>query len=87
MNTLNVSTCKAAKKFIQTNNIKAEFFDITKQTPTKRRNKSYIKNFNVSIKKLFNSGGMLYRRRNLKEIIPNLNLDEQIDLLLSNGIA
>ncbi|QWQ38817.1 arsenate reductase family protein [Gemella sp. zg-570] len=80
------STCRAAKKFIKNNDIDAEFIDVTKQTPTKEDIKNILKNFGVPIKKLFNSSGILYREGKLKEILPNLSLDEQIDLLLSDGM-
>lgn len=80
------STCRAAKKFINNNNIKASFYDITKEPPTTEEIKSILNTFKIDIKKLFNTSGMKYRELNLKDKLPHIDLDEKIKILISDGM-
>lgn len=80
------STCRAAKKFITNNNLDAEFIDITVEQPSKEEILNILKNFNLDIKKLFNTSGVKYRELKLKEKLNGIPLDEQIDILLSDGM-
>lgn len=80
------STCRAAKKLITTNNIKANFIDITKTTPTKEEIKDILDTFKIPIKKLFNTSGIKYRELALKDKLPTLTNDEAIELLISDGM-
>ncbi|MBF0713947.1 arsenate reductase family protein, partial [Gemella sp. GH3] len=78
------STCRAAKKFINEKNIDAKFIDITKEQPSKEDINKILEQFNIDIKKLFNTSGLKYRELGLKDKLPTLNLEEKIDILLSD---
>ncbi|MDO4813759.1 MAG: Spx/MgsR family RNA polymerase-binding regulatory protein [Gemella sp.] len=80
------STCKAAKKFINSNNIDARFIDITTECPSKEDIARILTTFDIELKKLFNTSGIKYRELGLKDKLPTLSQDEQIEILLSDGM-
>ena len=80
------STCKNAEKFLKDNNIKYEYRDIKLNTPTKEELIDIIKTSNLDIKKFFNTSGLVYRNLNLKDKLDNMNFDEKVVLLSSNGM-
>ena len=80
------STCKNAKKYLDENNIKYIDRGIKEDTPTKEELKGWIEKFNIDIKKLFNTSGLVYRKLNLKEKIENMSMDEKLELLSSDGM-
>lgn len=80
------STCKKAKKFLDDNKIKYDDRHIVEKNPTKEELKSYIKLGNIDIKKLFNTSGVKYKELSLKDKLPEMNEDEKLDLLSSDGM-
>ncbi|MBF0709898.1 MULTISPECIES: Spx/MgsR family RNA polymerase-binding regulatory protein [unclassified Gemella] len=80
------STCRSAKKFINANNIKADFVDIKSSCPSKEDINTILDTFNVELKSLFNTSGNMYRELGLKDKLPTLSQDEQIKILLSDGM-
>ena len=49
------STCKKAKKFLESNNVLAEYIDIKENKPKENEILEIITNYNIPIKKLFNT--------------------------------
>ena len=45
----------------------------------------WIEKSGLSIKKFFNTSGVLYKEIGLKDKLPNMSYDEQIELLASDG--
>ncbi len=80
------STCKNAKKYLIENNIDFVDRDIKENNPTKKELKEWIIKYNLDIKKLFNTSGILYRELNLKDKLKEMNIDEKIAILSSNGM-
>lgn len=80
------STCKKAKKFLDDNKIKYDDRHIVEKNPTKEELKSYMKLGNIDIKKLFNTSGVKYKELSLKDKLPEMNEDEKLDLLSSDGM-
>ena len=80
------STCKNAKKYLDDNNIEYTDRQIKEDTPTKEELKKWIDKFNIDIKKLFNTSGLIYRDLNLKEKLNDMSMDEKLNLLSSNGM-
>lgn len=80
------STCKNAKKYLDENNI--EYIDrgIKEETPTKDELREWIEKFDIDIKKLFNTSGLIYRNLNLKDKLKNMSMDEKLELLSNNGM-
>ena len=80
------STCKKAKKWLEENNI--EFIDrnIVEETPTTKELNEWIKMSKIEIKKWFNTSGLKYKELNLKEKLLDMENEEKIDLLASDGM-
>ena len=68
------TTCKKAKKFLIDNNIEFEDRDITLNNPNEEE-----------LKKFFNTSGILYREMNLKDKLKEMNEEEMIKLLATDG--
>ena len=80
------STCKKAKEYLEKNNIEFKERNIVTETPTKEELKDWLKRYNISIDKLYNTSGMKYRELNLKEKRQTLSLEEQLTILSSDGM-
>lgn len=80
------STCKKAKQFLIDNNIDFNDREIKEKTPTVEELKTWINKYNIDIKKLFNTSGLIYRNLNLKDKIDSMNLAEKLTLLSSNAM-
>jgi arsenate reductase len=80
------TTCQKAKKFLDGNKVKYEERHIVTETPSVEELNEIIKKSGLSVNKLFNTSGMLYRSMNLKEELKSLTDEEMISLLASNGM-
>ena len=80
------STCKKAKKFLDDNNIDYKDRPIKEENPTYDELKSWIEKYNIDIKKLFNTSGLIYRNLNLKDKLKDMTDDEKIKILATNGM-
>lgn len=80
------STCRKAKKYLDTNKIDYEFRDIKEDNPSKEELKDWIKKSNLDIKKFFNTSGTIYRELNLKDKLSSMTDDEKIELLATDGM-
>lgn len=80
------TTCKNALEYLKGKNI--EFIDrqIKEDIPTKNELSWWINKFDIDIKKLFNTSGLLYRKLNLKEKLKDMSDEEKIELLSSDGM-
>ena len=80
------STCKKAKKFLDDRNINYIDRQIKDDNPKYDEIKRWICKYNISIKKLFNTSGILYREMNLKEKLNTMSDDEMIKTLSQDGM-
>ena len=80
------STCKKAKKFLDHNNIKYTDRNIVTDNPTKEELKIFFEKSGKDIKTFFNTSGNLYKELNLKDKLPNMTLDEKLELLSTDGM-
>lgn len=80
------STCKKAKKWLDDHNIKYEDRHIIDNNPTFDELKEWYHKSNLDIKRFFNTSGMLYKEMNLKNKLPNMNEDEMLEILSTNGM-
>lgn len=80
------TTCKKAKKWLDEHNIQYSDRPIKEQTPTYEELSKWIKKFDISIKKLFNTSGLKYRELNLKEKLEDMSDLEKLKLLSSDGM-
>ena len=80
------STCRKAKKFLDDNNIKYVDRNIVTDNPTKEELEKFLKLSGKDIKSFFNTSGNLYKELRLKDKLPNMSLDEKLELLSTDGM-
>ena len=80
------STCIKAKKYLQSLSVDFEDRHIVEDTPSKEELTNWWKQSELPLKKFFNTSGKLYKEMNLKEKLPAMSEEEQLELLSSNGM-
>ena len=78
-------TFKKAEIWHIENGIEFDERDIVINKPTAHELKLWIEKSDLSIKKFFNTSGVLYREMGLKDKINDMSFDEQIEILSSDG--
>ena len=80
------STCKKAKKWLDDHNITYTDRHIVEENPTYDELKEWYIRSGLPFKKFFNTSGMLYKEQKLKDRLPKMSEDEQLQLLATNGM-
>ena len=80
------TTCQKAKKWLDEKGITYELRDIKENNPTVSELKEWYKISGLPLKKFFSTSGLLYKSMNLKNKLPEMSDDEQIELLASDGM-
>ena len=79
-------TCIKARKWLDAHGITYEIRDIITHNPSTAEIGSWLKASNLPIRKFFNTSGMLYKEMKLKDKLPTMSEDEQLQLLSTNGM-
>ena len=77
-------TCRKAKKWLEENGIPYNNRLIVEENPTKEELKLWIPKSGLPIRKFFNTSGVVYKKLKLKDKLPAMTEEEQIELLASN---
>lgn len=80
------TTCQKAKKWLDDHNITYDERNIKENNPSYDELKEFYIKSNLPLKKLFNTSGLLYKSMNLKDKLPSINEDEQLQLLTTDGM-
>lgn len=80
------STCQKAKKWLETHHIAYTERHIVEDRPAYEELKQWYEKSGLPLKRFFNTSGMLYRQMQLKEKLPTMNEDEQLQLLATDGM-
>ena len=80
------STCMKALKWLEENSIEFEERPIKEENPTYEELKAWYEMSGMSLKKFFNTSGLLYKEMQLKDKLPQMSEDEQLELLATNGM-
>ena len=80
------STCKKAKKWLEENNLEFDEKDIVEDNPTFEELKEWYEKSELPLKRFFNTSGMKYRELKLKDKLPDMSEDEQLELLATDGM-
>ena len=80
------STCKKAKKFLDTHHISYIDRHIIDENPTKEELAKWITLSGRDIKTFFNTSGNRYKELNLKEKLKAMSEEEKLNLLASDGM-
>ena len=80
------STCKKAIQWLEENGIAFESRHIVEENPTVQELEMWWKKSGLPLKKFFNTSGNLYKEQNLKDKLPQMSEQEQLELLATNGM-
>ena len=80
------TTCQRAKKWLDDNNVEYVFRDIKLENPTALELKEWYKTSGLPLRKFFNTSGLLYKSMDLKNKLPTMTEEEQINLLATDGM-
>ena len=80
------STCIKALNWLEANNIQFEERSIKEQNPTYEELKAWYQMSGMPLKKFFNTSGLIYKDMQLKDKLPTMSEDEQLQLLATNGM-
>ena len=80
------STCQKAKKWLDAQGISYTERHIVEENPTAQELEEWWKRSGLPLKKFFNTSGNLYKEQNLKDKLPQMSEQEQLQLLATNGM-
>ncbi|MDO5294184.1 MAG: arsenate reductase family protein [bacterium] len=80
------TTCKKAKKWLTDHEVSFEDRDIKEQNPNAEELKEWYGKSGMPLKKFFNTSGNVYKELQLKDKLPNMSEEEQLELLATNGM-
>ena len=80
------STCKKAKNWLESNGVEFEDRHIVENNPTADELKAWYEKSGFPLKKFFNTSGLKYKELGLKDKLPDMTEEEQINLLATDGM-
>ena len=80
------TTCKKAKAWLQSKGLEFTARHIKEENPTAEELALWQEKSGLELKKFFNTSGLVYKDLGLKDKLPGLSREEQLDLLASNGM-
>lgn len=80
------STCKKARKWLDDHGITYTARHIKENNPTYEELKLWLERSGLPIKKFFNTSGQQYKALGLKDRLPSMRVDEQLQLLATDGM-
>lgn len=80
------TTCRKAKKWLEEKGLEFIDRDIKEDNPSKEELKKWLEMSGLPIKKFFNTSGMLYREKGMKDKINTLSEEELLDILSEDGM-
>ena len=80
------STCQKARKWLEERNIPFSARHIKNEKPTYEELKQWYASSGLPLKKFFNTSGLVYKSLNLKEKLPTMTEEEQLQLLATDGM-
>lgn len=80
------TTCKKAKKWLEENGVEFTDRHITEENPTKEELTAWYQKSGLPLKRFFNTSGLKYKELNLKDKLPSMSEEEQLELLSTDGM-
>ena len=80
------STCQKARKWLEANHLEFTERHIVEENPSYEELKEWYAESGLPLKKFFNTSGMVYRDLGLKDKLPTMTEDAQLDLLATDGM-
>ena len=80
------TTCQKARKWLDEQGIAYEERPIKEQNPTAEELQQWHQRSGLPLKKFFNTSGLSYKALGLKEKLPHMTEEEQLELLAGDGM-
>lgn len=80
------STCQKAKAWLEEQNVDFELRDIKVNNPTKEELRAWRQKSGLPLKRFFNTSGLQYKALALKDKLPGMSEEEQLELLATDGM-
>lgn len=80
------STCMKAKKWLEGREMEYEMRDIKEENPSADELRTWWKKSGLPLKRFFNTSGNLYKEMKLKDRLPEMTDEEQLELLGTDGM-
>jgi len=80
------TTCQKAKQWLDENDVAYTLRDIKQHNPTADELRVWYGASGLTLKKFFNTSGLLYKSMQLKDRLPAMSEADQIALLASDGM-
>lgn len=80
------STCKKARAWLDAHGVAYTARHIKENNPTYEELKQWLAVSGLPVKKFFNTSGLQYKALGLKDKLPTMTVDEQLQLLATDGM-
>ena len=80
------STCQKAHRWLKERGVSVEERDIKEERPTADELRTWHERSGLPLKRFFNTSGLKYKELKLKDKLPSMEEDAQIELLASDGM-
>lgn len=80
------TTCKNALAWLEEQGIAYEVRPIKEQNPSAEELKEWYGKSGLPLKRFFNTSGLIYKEMKLKDKLPDMSEEEQIQLLSTDGM-
>ena len=80
------TTCKKAKKWLEENGVEFTDRHIVEDNPSKEELKEWYAKSGLPLKRFFNTSGIKYKEMKLKDKLPEMSEEEQLELLATDGM-
>ncbi len=80
------TTCAKARKWLDEQKIPYIFRDIKTDNPTVSELRAFYEKSGLPLKRFWNTSGQGYRSLDMKNRLPSMTEDEQLDLLSTDGM-
>ena len=80
------STCRKAQAWLDSHGLTYTLPDIKEDNPSREELAAWHSRSALPLRKFFNTSGLLYKSLALKDRLPGMTEDEQLDLLASDGM-
>lgn len=80
------STCKKAKKWLDEHTLSYRERHIKEENPSYEELTKWLELSQLPVKKFFNTSGLQYKALGLKDKLPTMSVEEQLQLLATDGM-
>ena len=80
------STCRKAQDWLDARGLSYTLRDIKTENPTAAELSEWLRKSGLPLKRFFNTSGLKYKELDLKNRLPSMSEEEQLNLLATDGM-